>query len=218
MIVVLNHRILWKDYQVILCSTRVVPLRKGECREQSCEAGDWLLEIVECYLCISPCATGWNITVNASRQRLRLPTTIRDRILQWYNGNDVTMSRYTHIPLAFLWNIQWPSSVCPIIFLHYSIPIHEHTVHVYWQAPTSSNPTADVYDLIKIFSCLPSQEGFLVLRMPKSLAWISAYMTSEKNYTPCTAEYNATPSKVIQKLVPQIMNNVAVSLRANSIL
>jgi len=43
-------------------------------------------------------------------------------------------------------------------------------------------------------------------------------MTSEKNWTPYTTVYNATPNKVIQKLVPQIMNNVAVSLRANSVL
>jgi hypothetical protein len=38
-------------------------------------------------------------------------------------------------------------------------------------------------------------------------------MTSGKKRTPYTTEYNATPSKVIQKLVPQIMNNVAVSLK-----
>jgi len=37
-------------------------------------------------------------------------------------------------------------------------------------------------------------------------------MTLEKNWTPYTTEYNATPNKVIQILVPQIMNNVAVSL------
>jgi hypothetical protein len=37
-------------------------------------------------------------------------------------------------------------------------------------------------------------------------------MTSEKNWTPYTTEYNTTPNKVIQILVPQVMNNVAVSL------